>query len=217
MTHDEFQTIAAAGGPATPEEEAVVREHVESCPECLSAAVQPAAADGRGFGWWFGILAILFLALWIWREAGMRVAREQTRSERAEIKELTNANSVLKEQKEKLADELSVISAPDVQTIALVAPAAGAARGRLFVDPSVEHAVLVTTGLPTTGKEADYELWLYGPDGSPSSGGLFGVTNGHATVNVPTMPKAITNVVVTLEKNGGSPQPGPNVVLSGRP
>jgi hypothetical protein len=31
------------------------------------------------------------------------------------------------------------------------------------------------------------------------------------------MPKEITNVVVTLEKNGGSPQPGPNVVLSGRP
>ncbi len=217
MTHDEFQKIAAAGGPATPEEEAAVREHVDSCPECLSAAVQPAAGDGRGFSWWLGILAILFLALWIWREAGMRVAREQTRSERAEIKELTNANNVLREQKAKLADQLSVISAPDVQTIALAAPAPGAAHGRLFVDPSVEHAVLMTTGLQTTSKEADYELWLYGPDGSPHSGGLFDVTNGHTTVNVPNMPKPITSVVVTLEKNGGSPQPGPNVVLSGRP
>ncbi len=220
MTHDEFQKLAAAGGPNTPEEQEGVRKHVESCSECLSVENQQTvdAAEAHGTGWWLAIVALLFLALWVWREVGIRVAREQLRSERAEVIGLKNAGVVLREQKEKLAEELAVISAPGVQTIALAGgPAAASASGRLYVDASAHRAVLVAIGLAGSGAESDYQLWLYGPDGPPRSGGLFDVTNRHTAIGVADVPAILKSVVVTLEKNGGGSQPGPTVVLSGRP
>jgi hypothetical protein len=218
MTHDEFQRLAASGGPTTPDEGEAVRKHVESCAQCLSVETQVPADAARGAGWWLAIVAIFFLALWIWREAGIRVAREEVRSERAEVIELKDAGSALREQKEKLADELAVISAPGVKIIALAGgPAAPSATGRLYVDAPAHRAVLVATDLAKSGTDSDYELWLYGSDGAPRSGGLFDVTTSHTTIGAGNVPPDLKSATVTLEKNGGAAQPGTTVVLSGRP
>jgi hypothetical protein len=221
MTHDEFQKLASAGGATTPEESEAMREHVASCPDCLSveSAGSRDATDGRATSWWLAIVAIFFLALWIWREAGIRVAREGLRSERAEVVELKSAERVLKEQKGKLADELAIISTPGVQVIALAGgPIAASASGKLYVDAAGHRALLVAMGLAKSGTDIDYELWLYGPEGTaPRGGGIFDVTNGHTTLSVADVPASLKSVAVTVEKNGGAPQPSAAVVLAGRP
>jgi Anti-sigma-K factor rskA len=221
MTHDEFQKLASAGSPTTPEEAEAVREHVARCPECLSieSAGTPDATNGRAASWWLAIVAIFFLALWIWREAGIRVARERLRGERAEVVELMNAEKVLRDQKGKLADDLAVISAPGAQVIALAGgPVAASASGKLYVDAARHRAVLVAIGLAESGADIDYQLWLYGPDGTaPRSGGIFDVTNGHTTLSVADVPPSLKSVAVTVEKNGGATQPSAAVVLAGHP
>lgn len=219
MTHDEFQRLAAAGGPATPEQQRAAQEHLETCPECLSIDRETASGDleGRSAAWWLAIPAVLFLALWIWREAAVRVAREQLKSERAEVVALKNSERVLKDQKEKLAAELAVISAPGVQMIAMTAPA-GPAAGVLYVDPATHHAVLAAKNLAKTDADHDYELWLYAADGSaPKSAGIFDVTNGHVTLSAANVPSGLASASVTLENNGGAHQPGVQVALTGHP
>ena len=52
--------------------------------------------------WWLATAATLFLALWGWREVGIRVAREQVIAQQAEIRGLTEERDRLAAQNEKL-------------------------------------------------------------------------------------------------------------------
>src|SRR6185295_19374063 len=65
--------------------------------------------------WWLATAATLFLALWGWREVGIRVARERIVAQQAEIRGLTEERDRLATQNEKLAS----LAAPDTRTIAL--------------------------------------------------------------------------------------------------
>jgi hypothetical protein len=213
MTHDEFLKIA--GAPSmTPDQQRDMREHVATCPDCLSAH---AAEGGSTFinPWWLAVAAVLFLALWIWREGGIRVARENLRSERAEIVGLTSERDVLATQKEKLTEELSVISAPGVRVVGL-SSSDGKASARFFIDATTHRGVLLATGLAEHGSANDYQLWIYGADPTVAkSAGTFDATNNHSSLTINDLPADLRSVAVTLEKNGGSDKPGTNVVLSG--
>jgi Anti-sigma-K factor rskA len=213
MTHDEFLKIV--GAPSlTPDQQREMREHVAGCPECLSAH---AAEGGSSLisPWWLAVAAVLFLALWMWREVGIRVARENLRSERAEVVELTSEKDVVTAQKEKLTEELGVISAPGVRVVELHSRD-GKASARLFIDAATHRGVLLATGLAENGSENDYQLWVYGADpAAAKSVGTFDATNDHSSLTINDLPVDLKSVAVTLEKNGGSDKPGANVVLSG--
>src|SRR5205823_1999679 len=59
--------------------------------------------DARTPLWWLATAATLFLALWGWREMGIRVAREHIVAQQAEIRGLTEVRNRLAAQNEKLA------------------------------------------------------------------------------------------------------------------
>lgn len=213
MTHDEYLE-AAASESLTAEQRRILREHAESCPECAAVSEPVERGRFRSHTWWLATAAILFLALWIWRELAIRVAREHIRSDRAEIIELTNARDVLQQQKEKLAQEMSVIAAADVKAMPLTGESG--VSGKFFIDPASGRGVLVAAGLKANGVDHDYQVWLYGSDpAAPKSSATFDVLNGHTSVIVEHVPADLKRVAVTLEKNGGANAPGSGVVLSG--
>lgn len=163
--------------------------------------------------WWLGIAATVFLALWAWRELGMRAARERIASRDAEIASLAEQNTLLVQRNEKLRNDLSIVTAADTRTIALTGqPIAPAASARVFIDPARRRAVAIVANLPENPDDKSYQLWIMRADQpQPQSAAVFDVTrNGASTITVENMPPepAIRSMAVTLERKGGAPQPG---------
>lgn len=158
--------------------------------------------------WWLATAATLFLALWGWREVGIRVAREHIVAQQAEIRGLTEERDRLAAQNEKLAP----LAAPETRTIALagqeLSPAASA---RAFLDPTRRRATVFFHGLPTNPDDKSYQLWVIrGDQPNPQSAGVFDVSaSGNATLSVDDLPvlTAIKALAVTMERRGGVEQP----------
>ena len=185
-----------------------VREHVVE-----TIADEDAEEERSRFGsrWWLAIAATLFLALWGWREFGIRVARENIRSQQAQIDELKSANALLHEQKEKLSVEMSSLAAPDTREIALagqqISPSASA---RVFLEPGKRRAIVFFQSLPENPKDKSYQLWIIRADQPrPQSAGVFDVNNGNAQIVIENLPLAteMKGLAVTLEPRGGVEQP----------
>lgn len=183
------------------------------------AAIDPGESHGetlsfrrRRFPWWLATAATLFLALWGWREIGMRVMREKVREQDRLIAQLREARQRAEEQKEKLAATIASIAAKEGQTIALagteVAPSASA---RLFLDPAQRRAVVFFSNLPANPAGRSYQLWIIRADQpKPQSAGVFDVPpNGSAILTIENLPVAteIKALAVTLEPKGGVEQP----------
>jgi Anti-sigma-K factor rskA len=162
--------------------------------------------------WWLATAATLFLALWGWREFAIRTAREQMRSQQAQIDDLQNEKALLQQQKEKLSEEIAALAAPDTRTIALsgqqVAPSASA---RLYLEPQKRRAVVFFTNLPATASDRSYQLWIIRADQpKPQSAGVFEVgQTGNATIVLENLPveTEMKALAVTLEPRGGVAQP----------
>ncbi len=213
MTHDEFLK-AVASESLTAEERRTLQEHAESCSECTAEAEMHVPRGWRFNAWWLAIAAVLFLALWLWREAGIRVARERNRSDRAEIAELTSENDTLAQQKARLVDEMVLMSSPGVQLIPL--GGGPGASGKLYLDPASHRAVLVARGLKDSRAAGDYRVWLYTAGATaPRSVASFEAANGQATVSIGEVPADLKSVSVTLESGGTAAQPTSSAVLSG--
>jgi anti-sigma-K factor RskA len=90
---------------------------------------------------------------------------------------------------------------------------------RATYDPSSRRAIVSFDNL-VTPSGSDFELWAILPDGPKSLGVVRGDATGHAEVRVPDAgdPKALSAFAISLEKEGGSPDPrkpaGP-VILAG--
>ena len=171
----------------------------------------PATAQPRNRAtpiWWLATAATLFLALWGWREVGIRVAREHITEQRAEIRRLTEERDRLAAQNEKLAS----IAAPGTRTIALagqeMSPGASA---RVFLDATRRRAIVFFYDLPANPADKSYQLWVIRADQpNPQSAGVFDVAGGgNATVSIENLPVAteIKALAVTLEPRGGAQQP----------
>ncbi len=158
--------------------------------------------------WWLATAATLFLALWGWREVGIRVARERIVTQQAEIRRLAEEKDRLATQNEKLAS----MAGPQTRTIALagqeMSPAASA---RVFLDPTRRRAIVFFYKLPTNPATKSYQLWIIrGDQPKPQSGGVFDVnSSGNATVSVDNLPlmTEIKGLAVTLEPRGGAEEP----------
>jgi anti-sigma-K factor RskA len=175
-------------------------------------APEPAEEERAVFGrWWLATAATLFLALWGWREIGIRVAREHVQSQQAEIARLADENRVLDLQRQKLAAAVASLAAPATQTIALTgAKMSPAASARVFMDTDKHRAVVVFANLPDCPNNRSYQLWLIrGDQPKPQSAGVFDVEKGNATITVENLPvmTEIKGLAVTMEPRGGVEQP----------
>ena len=158
--------------------------------------------------WWLATAATLFLALWGWREIGIRVSRERIIAQQAEIRNLTEERDRLSSQTEKLASMLS----PDTRTIVLagqeMSPSASA---RVFLDPTRRRAIVFFYNMPSNPTDKSYQLWIIrGDQPAPQSAGVFDVAgSGNATVSVDNLPvmTEIKALAVTMEARGGVGQP----------
>jgi anti-sigma-K factor RskA len=164
------------------------------------------------FNWWLATAATLFLALWGWRELSIHAAKSRIRDQEATIRQLTDQNGLLSDQREKLAAEMAALASADTRTIALTGQAASpAASARVFVEPKARRAVVFFYNLPANANDKSYQLWIIRSDQpKPQSAGVFSVSaDGQATVKVENLPTdvPIKAFAVTLEPHGGVDQP----------
>jgi len=199
----EAATLLARGlEPVTPPAE--VRERIAG----ISEPSNIVEAEYRFSTWWLATAATLFLALWGWREIGIRVARERIATQQAEIRGLSEEKNRLAAQNEKLAS----IAGADTRTIALagqeMSPSASA---RVFLDPTRRRAIVFFYNLPSNPTDKSYQLWIIrGDQPNPQSAGVFDVSaSGNASISIDNLPvmTEIRALAVTLEPRGGAEQP----------
>ncbi len=171
--------------------------------------------------WWLATAATLFLALWGWREIGVRVLQERATSQNAEIARLSQENALLKSQHDKLASDLSAVSSPQTRVFSLAGQrGAPAATAKVFLSPEQRRAIVFFSNLPANPADRSYQLWIIRADqAKPQSAGVFDATNGNATVSVENLPVAtqVKALAVTLEPKGGVEQPtNSNFIVMGR-
>jgi anti-sigma-K factor RskA len=161
--------------------------------------------------WWMAA-AVVFLALWGWRELSVRVTREKINISEAEVRRLAGQNQLLAARNEKLSAEIASLASRDTRTIALtgqqVSPSASA---KVFLEPQQRRAVVFFYNLPANAADKSYQLWILRADQpKPLSAGVFDVTkSGAASITIENLPLAteIKGLAVTLETKGGVAQP----------
>jgi anti-sigma-K factor RskA len=211
---DEYEEAAALIArdlaPVTPP--AHVRDRIFSAIDRRERDNVVDAHDRFGISRWWMAAAVLFLALWGWRELSVRVTRERVNTREAEVRRLTLENQLLTTRNEKLASEVAALGSPDTRTIALtgqqVSPSASA---KVFLEPEHRRAVVFFYNLPANASDKSYQLWILRADQpKPQSAGVFDVTaNGAASISIENLPLAteIKGLAVTLEPKGGVAQP----------
>lgn len=135
--------------------------------------------------------------------------------------ELESSQARIGELRAELAQDdyvLSFVSAPGVATREL-SPAARelAARGEMYMYPGQSTAVVLFSGLPALEPGQVYQFWL--ADGTTQvAGDTFVVDHsgiGHIIVRAPREVNAFSQVMITVEPEGGSVAPSEAVVLEG--
>ncbi|MEA2337074.1 MAG: hypothetical protein QOE82_1081 [Thermoanaerobaculia bacterium] len=171
------------------------------------------ARDRFGSSRWWMAAAVVFLALWGWRELSIRVMREKVNSREADIRRLAGQNQLLANNNEKLSAQITALASADTRTISLtgqqVSPSASA---KVFLEPQHRRAVVFFYNLPPNATDKSYQLWILRADQpKPQSAGIFDVThpNGGASISIENLPLAteIKGLAVTLEPKGGVAQP----------
>ena len=167
----------------------------------------------RGFfsRWGLATAATLFLALWGWREIGIRAMREHVTSQQADIQQLADEKKVLELQRDKLASAVASLAAANTQTISLTgAKMSPSAAAKVFMDSDKHRAVVVFANLPDCPNDKSYQLWIIrGDQPKPQSAGVFDVEKGNATITIENLPvmTEIKGLAVTMEPRGGVDQP----------
>src|SRR5204863_360157 len=191
------------------QEKTAVRGALAELPDPQRVALE---LSRRGSPWWLAVAATLFLALWGWRELGIRAARENDASQSAEIAQLREENSLLAQRNEKMSSEIVALSAEGTRTIALagqeVAPSASA---KVFLEPERRRAIVFFHALPANPGDKSYQPWIIPANQpKPVSAGVIDVTRGgNASIVIENLPLAteIKGLAVTLEQKGGVDQP----------
>lgn len=162
--------------------------------------------------WWLATAATFFLALWVWREAGLRTVREELRTANSELTALEEKVAQLDRTNDELIANVEDLTAADTRTIALagqqIAPSASA---RVHLRPSERRAIVFFHDLPDNPQDKSYQLWIIRADQpKPQSAGVFDVNeDGDASIVISNLPveTEIKGLAVTLEPRGGVEQP----------
>jgi anti-sigma-K factor RskA len=232
---DEVEELAAAAPPVAPSDTVrarLMRELGE--PIAASTAIRsPASRPRRVPAWSWLAAAAAMLLLLVWglatrgaltsEVAGLRAELSRARADRdratARATGLAAELASAEADNERLAQAMAIISAPAMKPVALAGlKDAPGARGHAFVDPAAKRAVFVAANLPPLAPGKTYELWFIAA-GKPVAAGTFAVgPKGSATVPVANALPDIAQIqawAVTIEPQGGVPQPTGPMVLKG--
>ena len=143
------------------------------------------------------------------------VLNSQVARLRIEISALNDRLAAQSKSLEQIITNLPQTNPSDVITVSLkgtdVQPQA---RGQLIADPKEQSAVLVISGLPPLEPGKTYQVWLIGD--APVSAGLLTVDEKGQGVLIVTSKQPIgsfKSLGVSIEPEGGSPQPTGKIVL----
>ena len=130
--------------------------------------------------------------------------RNQLAQENAHAKEMEEINSVL------ASPQRSVIAMAGLES-------APAASGNVYWDHQKNRWV-VTANLPPAPAGKVYQLWMVTPDAKISAGLIEPDPRGHGfvVVDVPSNVSQMQAVAITLEPQGGSPQPTMPIYVLGK-
>jgi anti-sigma-K factor RskA len=124
----------------------------------------------------------------------------------------------LKEAFSRQSEIVAFLRNPDVVVINLAGlePKLDA-KGRVLLDTQHNRALFYALNLPQVPSGKTYQLWVIADD-IPKSAGIFKVNQqGNSMVEIETLPKSteIQKFAVTLEPEGGLPQPSGEMYLIG--
>ncbi len=233
----DLETLAAGLPAVAPSE--LVRARVERAVQAeprVPAAARPATAGdvataarpagGRGTVGktpWLALAASLLLlaaAGWGWLAARGDAARLGAERDRlaGAAADLDRRLAEARAEQVRLERAMQVLSAPGMKPVQLAGlEGAPQAEGRTFVDPAARRAVFVAANLPQPEAGKTYQLWFIGA-GGPVSAGVFEVdAEGRASLEVEGIApvEEIAAWAVTVEPDGGLPQPTGPMVLKG--
>jgi anti-sigma-K factor RskA len=173
----------------------------------------PLGKQRRLLPWQLGIAASLLVAVLsaaaAWHFRGeWKEAEQQLQLALAENQEIASQYETASQRSQRLENDLSVLSSPDYQAIALagtdVSPESAA---RVFWNPGAEQLYLSPGNLPEPPTGKQYQLWAI-VDGSPVSAGVFEVAPDAASLQALASQIAQASAfAITLEPRGGSPSP----------
>ncbi|HEX6904445.1 MAG TPA: anti-sigma factor [Thermoanaerobaculia bacterium] len=210
----DLEALAESAPPVEPSEMArvrVLRVAGGSRPRGVPRWVYPAIAAlllisvGSGIG------------LWRLRGEVRSLAAERDRLER-QVAALDREARLARDEARRAAQALQVVAAPGARTVVLAGlkPAPGSA-GRTYVDPQTGDALFYAFGLPDLPQDKTYQLWFIA-GGKPVSAGTFSVNErGGGSLRVDRIKDVggIQAWAVTVEPQGGVPQPTGEMVLKG--
>ena len=129
-------------------------------------------------------------------------------SERGTVERTLQRLEDVSRQRNELRSALAILSESDTRTVAFGGQQAGP-HGRVFLSHN-GGVVFVGGKLPALASGKTFQLWLVPAKGNPQSAGLFTPNNEGISVNVLAQsinPAAYAAVAVSVEPDGGSPQP----------
>jgi hypothetical protein len=106
----------------------------------------------------------------------------------------------------RFEEALEILNDPSAKEVSF-GEGAHPARGRLFVSPR-RGIVLIAAGLPPLAPDKTFEMWVLPQSGKPIPAGTFkGEREGTAVYVHPGPLESAAAIAVTVEPDGGSPQP----------
>ena len=186
-----------------------------SAPKATATAANktPQAKQRQLLPWQLGVAASLLIAVlsaaaaWYFR-GEWKEAEQQLELATAQNQEIASQYETASQRSERLQNDLSVLSSPNYQAIALagtdVSPESAA---RVFWNPGAEQLYLSPGNLPEPPTDKQYQLWAI-VDGKPVSAGVFEVVPDEASLQALNSQIAQASAfAITLEPRGGSPSP----------
>ena len=141
------------------------------------------------------------------------------------VRSLTEAlgarDSVLAARESQLAQReatLNAILEPSVQLVTMVATGERPPVAQVFFDPRKRMVIVHAFNLPPAPAGRAYQLWLLPRQGNPIASRVFNTEgDGHGLEQAITVPADadLAGFALTVEPEGGSPQPTSAIVLSG--
>jgi anti-sigma-K factor RskA len=177
----------------------------EPSPKLRRRILAAAGVEQRRLGWWAPFWAVAAVCAIF--AAGFYSSREkelgaQLLSTRAQVREQTIELT-------RLNEAFAILTGPDTTEASFGGSQPQPPKGKVFVNPS-QGVLLMASNLPPARSGKIYEMWIIPKSGMPVPAGLFQsaaegtalyVRRGAVDVN------ATGAVAVTLENEGGAPQP----------
>jgi anti-sigma-K factor RskA len=177
----------------------------EPSPKLRRRILASAGVEPRRLGWWApfwavaALCAIFAAAFFNSREKEFQAqlvrAREQAREQTIELTRLTEA--------------FAILNGPDTTEASFGGSQPQPPKGKVFVNPS-QGVLLMASNLPPARSGKIYEMWIIPKGGKPVPAGLFQSAMEGTALYVrrgPVDVNATGAVAVTLENDGGAPQP----------